>query len=576
MRSQPCGNEKIAALNYSEHFLQAVHRYQEDPGGINGPFWSMIGDWTGSFVREPDKFAQRMGEVKDLIDYGICSEVPDSTSQIRTNVHDTELSDYSLSVMMFSDWLTHLFNKIMQGDRKEVLEKELCRCETQRKSRTHDLENLQLDRKEKVFNLLDEPTRKAKGRLVDDLVNMDDLMYASLRTKKAISLGTFFSVSQKREHFDREKQLQKEINWFNNFIDTQQSKEGISEVHKVHDKISEMLSSIIEIELAIDKIKADINTIEKMKQDVSPAEIEARLRKEIEYMRDLSKLAAMRLKLAPCPIITSEQKLFTFQKIKECLDRIQEFDPHVFHNDRVSSFGKPGILLIPGTGAAVFDWKNNMLIVPLVIPGNNPMAALSTGIVDYRLDVDEDRVFITSYNQIAERKSIRSTVELRSTLTKDYIAWMTSEYSGFRVLSKGVKDWFEHSVAPSRNEIYTPPQYQTFALSPAEFEEKIKNLEPFLQQELATVEDRILWMGSVLLYQKGLFDKSLDFLKELIARNPDSGMCWYNAGMIALKLMRKSESVQFFGEYANRNPQTWWARIARDHLRRLQTLVSDK
>jgi tetratricopeptide (TPR) repeat protein len=77
-------------------------------------------------------------------------------------------------------------------------------------------------------------------------------------------------------------------------------------------------------------------------------------------------------------------------------------------------------------------------------------------------------------------------------------------------------------------------------------------------------------MGSVLLYQQGIFEKSLDFLKELTARHPETGMYWYNAGLIALKLMRKSESIQFFNEYANRNPQTWWARIARDHLRRLQ------
>jgi tetratricopeptide (TPR) repeat protein len=571
MRSQSCDSEKVAALTYSENFLQAVHRYQADPGCINGPYWSMVSDWISSFVRDPEKFTTRLAEIEELVDYGVCNEVPGSTSQIRSVVHDAELSEYSLKIIMFSDWLTLLFSKIMQGDRREVLEKEMHRCDVQRKSRAHELENFQMDRKSKVLNLLDEPTRKAKSRLIDDLVNMDELMYTSLKMKKAISLGTFFSVSQKREHFDREKQLQKEINWFNSFIDTQQSKEGISEVHKIQDKITEMLSSIIDVELAIEKIKADINAIERMKQEVSPAEIESRLRKEIEYMRDLSKLAAMRLKLAPCPIITADQKVFSYQKVKECLDRIQEFDPEVFHNDRASSFGKPGVLLLPGTGASVYDWKNNMLLVPMVIPGNNPMAALATGIVDYRLDVDEDRVFISSYNQIAERKSIRSTVELRSSLTKDYIAWMTSEYNGFRVLSKGVKDWFEHSVAPSKNEIYTPPEYQTFALTPAEFEVKVKSLEPYAQQEIETVEDPILWMGSILLYQKGSFEKSLEFLKVLIGRHPDSGMSLYNAGVVAMKLMRKPEAVQFFNDYANRHPQTWWARIARDHLRRLQT-----
>jgi hypothetical protein len=572
MKSQSSVNGKEpSGLNYTENFSQALQRYQEDPGLINGPYWSMIADWVCSMVGEPDKFFIHLKEIENLIDYGICTEITGSTVEIRAMVNDVARTGYSLNIIMFSDWLNSLFAKIMQGDRKEVLEKELHRCEFQKKNRSHELENLQSERKSCILNLLDESTRKAKGRLIDDLVKMDDLMYSSLQMKKAIALGTFFSVVQKREHFDREKQLQKEVNWFNTFIDTQTNKEGVSEAHKIQDKVVETLTSIIEVEVAMEKIKSDIIAIEKLKQEVSPAEIESRLRKEIEYMRDLSKLAAMRLKLTPCPVLTNEQKLFTIGKIKECFDRIQEFDPEVFHNDRVSLFGKPSVLLIPGTGASVFDWKNNMLIVPIVIPGSNPTASIATGVVDYRLDVDEDRNFISSYNQIAERKTVRSTVELRNLLAKDYVAWMTSEYSGFRVLSKLVKDWFEHSVAPSKNEIYTPPQYQTFALSPTEFEAQFKEIESMvLQGEISAIDDTNLWSGSILYYQKGVFEKSLELLKVLLMRKPDAGIIWYNAGMIAMKLMRKPEAIDYFNLYANRYPQTWWARTARDHLRRLQ------
>lgn len=572
MKSQSCLNGKESAgLNYSDNFSQALQRYQEDPGFVNGPYWSMIADWVSSMVNEPEKFSVQLAGIQDLIDYGICTEVAGSTPEIRTMVNDAARMGYSLTILMFSDWLNSLFAKIMQGDRKEVLEKELHRCESQKKSRSHDFENLQTERKSKVLNLLDEPTRKAKGRLIDDLVKIDDLMYSSLQMKKAISLGTFFSVAQKREHFDREKQLQKEVNWFNSFVDMQPNKEGVAEAHKIQDKVIETLSAIIEIEVVIEKIKSDILAIEKLKQEVSPAEIESRLRKEIEYMRDLSKLAAMRLKIAPCPILTVEQKIFTIGKIKESFDRIQEFDPEVFHNDRVSMFGKPSILLIPGTGASVFDWKNNMLIVPMVIPGNNPTASVATGIVDYRLDVDEDRTFMNSYNQIAERKTVRSTVELRNLLTKDYVAWMTSEYNGFRVLSKLIKEWFEHSVAPSKNDIFTPSEYSTFALSPTEFEAQFKEIEAMIQQgDMSAIDDSFLWSGSILYYQKGIFDKSLELLKVLLMRNPDAGITWYNAGMVAMKLMRKPDAIDYFTQYANKYPQTWWARIARDHLRRLQ------
>jgi tetratricopeptide (TPR) repeat protein len=262
---------------------------------------------------------------------------------------------------------------------------------------------------------------------------------------------------------------------------------------------------------------------------------------------------------------------FTMKDIDDSIDRIMEFDPEIVHNQRVALFGLPSVLIVPGNGSALYDWKNNRIIVPLIPPGGNYMASIAAGMIEYRLDVDEDKHLLTSYNKLSRHKDVKSVFHLKAELVKDYIVWMTSEYKGYKTLPKEERKWFEQEIAPKKNEIAVPLEYRPFMLAGEAFNEKCSETESLLAKEPEACPADVLWTASILLYQQGKFNQAMEMLMILIRKDPERSIAYYNLGHTCEKLMRKQEAIQFFGEYCKRNPQSWWAGAAMEHVRRLQT-----
>jgi tetratricopeptide (TPR) repeat protein len=164
---------------------------------------------------------------------------------------------------------------------------------------------------------------------------------------------------------------------------------------------------------------------------------------------------------------------------------------------------------------------------------------------------------------------VKSLFQLKSKLSKDYITWMTSEYKGFRVLPSTVKKWFDHEIAPNRTEIFTPPHYQQFALSTADFKKMAEQTEKRLSDlEKASEED--LWAGSIFNYQQGNNKRAIELLNALLRKNPEHAFAYFNLGQICIKDMRKQEAINAFAEFTRRKTQSWWTTLARDLMRQLQ------
>jgi tetratricopeptide (TPR) repeat protein len=246
-----------------------------------------------------------------------------------------------------------------------------------------------------------------------------------------------------------------------------------------------------------------------------------------------------------------------------------EFDPKVFQNERTVHFGKPGVLLVPGNGNALYDWKHNQIVVPLVPYQKNFMASIASGIIEYRFDTDEDKKLLHSFNLLPENKNIKSVVQLKTKLIKEYTIWMTSEYTGFRVLSTLSKKWFEREIAPDRTAIFTPFHYQPFELPAAEFQKLVEKARGEAQDRKSAPPDA-LWTASILEYQVGNFEKAYECCSELTKRDPERVFAWYNLGHIAAKVMRKSEAIEAFNQFIRRRSQSWWTAVAYDQVRQLQ------
>ncbi|KMQ51496.1 hypothetical protein CHISP_1504 [Chitinispirillum alkaliphilum] len=533
---------------------------------LSSAYWSHISDSAGELVRQRKDLDDFLEQESDLIDYGLCPGLLD-VEKTRTEISDYDLSQSRITIQTMSGWLKDLIAKINEGAKKGQLTRDIKLSEIQIRKVQGEIKVIQNSRREMLAKNL-EMNEKFVNKQLEALENTDQLLYESIRSKKAISRGMFFTVEQKREHCKRENQLQKDLKKADSVIDSIRDKTISSELKKACSSLEGLLSKVVDLENATAKLSEDLKELEKKAQETSPIELENRVRREIEYIRDMTRLSAKRLHLESMPLLKDGDKFINNKNLSDCINRILEFDPHIFHNDRVNMFGKPSILLVPGIGNSLYDWKNNILIVPLKSPSGNHMASIACGIIEYRLDVDEEKKLLTSYNQIPELKGIRSVFQIRTKLIKDYIGWMTSEYKGYRILPKDIKNWFEHEIAPPKNEIYTPPELQQYAVPTADYKTLLQEIE-LKTKDIEKCETNALWTGSVLYHQQGKFEKSFELISALVQRHPDNLLALYNYAQTASKVMKKSEALDAFKKYCEKNPQSWWARVARDRIRQL-------
>jgi tetratricopeptide (TPR) repeat protein len=476
-----------------------------------------------------------------------------------------------VKVVLFTDWLKETIARISEGDRIEFLKRDINESMARIKRFTTEIGSLQEARGALLGRELSGAGDAKLTRQIERMSEYDELVYDNLKRKKAIARGVFFSVDERRSFVEGEKRLQKMRERNEALGANVQSTKARAELHTLETQIADRFAQIIDTEENIKRLEGEIGEIEQKQDSMSPIEMESRARREIEYLRDLVKLSAKRLRVESCPISTPGQSCLTPAMLRDCFDRVLEFDPRIFCNDRVPFMGKPSVLLVPGNGNALYDWKNNRFVVPMVPPGKNFMAAVATGVIEYRLDVDEDKKLLNSYNKLPALKNVRSLFQLRASLTKDYIVWMTSEYQGFKVLRKETRQWFEHEVAPRKQEIYCPPGLEQFNMSTEEYQKLLKAVESRLTEPLRDSAEHDLWTASILYYQQGMFDRSYTCLEALLENHPDHEPAWYNLGHVAMKLLRKQDAIRGFQEYSKRRSQSWWTAVAREHIRRLQT-----
>ncbi len=565
-------------MKFSEQDLSTLHGLKENPNDAERMhqagmlYWKYLEENVLDCIREKKDVKGFLDQDYDCVNFGVSPEVLENAKAVGDGMRAVIKPGRYLRILQVSDWIMEIHTKTISGDRGEALKKEKTIAEMQIRRLEEEILNAQRLRKENVVKELSEKTPADKCiKFTALLEHADDLRRQILKIKKMSSKGIFIPAADKRKNCEMEQEHTTTMEQVSRFVSSANSTESASTIKKGSAQIEELIGRIFETEDAIARITDEMASVAKRQQTISAAEIEAALRAEIDYVKDLTRLSAKRLHRESCGFMRPGDACFTVKDVDDCIGRIMEFDPAVMHNQRVALFGMPSVLVIPGHGNALYDWKYNRIIVPLMAPGGNFMASVASGLIEYRLDVDEDKRLLVSYNKLSRHKDVKSVFHLKGELTKDYITWMTSEYKGYKILPKEERKWFEHEIAPNKNEIAVPLEYRPFMLAGEAYNDKCKEIESLIAAGAEACAPDILWAAGVLFYQQGKFAPAMEAFTVLIRKSPEFVLAYYNLGQTCEKLMRKQEAVQFFGEYCKRNPQSWWAAAATEHIRRIQT-----
>ena len=563
-------------MKFDESSLQIINQFRRDMTNseiVNNLcliYWPTLLKNIKELITNNGNIEQFCRNEYDFINIGIIESIFDNAKEVRYQINKDSFSFNYLKVQVVTEWLVGIMGKIKGVEEAEAISQSVKQISLQQQKIDREIASLQKTRKQLLLKEFSHNSDKIILSQIQELTHTDQRQLLYLQKKNSVTEGSFYSVEDRRMLAQETKIIEKDLSKREMLYNLIKSPYCKSLIRKCNASLNELFNKKNSLEKEILKKEKELSEIKNSQSSLSAGEIENRIITECKYLRDLMKLSANRLHLENCSILQPDKKFFTRKQLYSCLERILEFDPKIFKNRRAEIHGRPGVLLVPGNGNGIYDWENNNIIIPMFPSSRDFMASVANAMIEYRLDVDEDKYILNSYQRLPENKQVRSHITLRSSLTKDYIKWMNFEYQGYKVLSKESRIWFEHEIAPDKNDIFCPPQYRPFEISPDKFRTLLEAVEKRLaKKETKALKDDLLLAG-ILHFQQGKFVESYEFTERLVKEYPDFTFGFYNLGIICMKTHHKQNGVQSFREFIDKKSQSWWASVARDHLRQLE------
>ncbi|MGQ9630669.1 MAG: hypothetical protein ACUVXI_10205 [bacterium] len=207
---------------------------------------------------------------------------------------------------------------------------------------------------------------------------------------------------------------------------------------------------LIDAEAQKESLTEETREHEERMRAIDIAQKQKQMRECLAKNAEIVRLMAKKARIDVGPVLIEGWKFNNKEDILRVINEVVEADPKIFKQKRVNLQGLPLFLMIPGGGDAMYDWENNTIIIPMISPRSGTESIIK-GLVDYRLDCDEEHELRDTY--ATETKQMRLGIaQLKDRISKDYTLYVMKEAKGYKVLDKEVRKWFQWYIAPSKQE----------------------------------------------------------------------------------------------------------------------------
>jgi hypothetical protein len=181
---------------------------------------------------------------------------------------------------------------------------------------------------------------------------------------------------------------------------------------------------------------------------------ETTYKNEMIRIKKFVQMMAKKAQIDPTAVLVNVRDIATRKRVKSAIDLFlrDDVDPEIFDPKltRIKQLGVPKLMLVPGSGNAVYDWEKHLFMVPL-IPPRTLEESIANTFVEFHWDMDEDKSMRESYGQLKIYSKL-SITKLKTQLCKDYIIWATQESKGWKKLDKEVRPWFQVKIGKQKLE----------------------------------------------------------------------------------------------------------------------------
>jgi hypothetical protein len=286
---------------------------------------------------------------------------------------------------------------------------------------------------------------------------------------------------------------------------------------------------------------------------VTPQEIMKALRRELDAVAGLLRLASRYARVGECAVpVDDGVEYIDADAAADAMAHVIEFDPRLVDNPLAARFGTPELLLAPGIGDGVFDAGRNRLVVPQRCT-SGALRSLAHAAVLYRLDVESGKMLLASYRESVHR-GVRSNLKLRNNLVRDYLAWMTQEAMGEEVLARPVREWFERHVAPDKTRPWLPPDLRGRAEH--QLRDELRRLAG--EPEGAEREFRAGVIEWLLGKDAAACSRALPRMQRAEKLQETHRGAVYSAATLHMQLKDYQKAIAAFQRFTEISPKSWW------------------
>ncbi len=533
----------------------------------NGVFWDWLSEIIHEEVEDSSKIDLMLDEHKKQIDFGLLDpeliadpKTVETIEEVALGFDDLQPRQYH-----FSDWLIKKFKEILKF--KEIEDTEDAIEHLNEKCEKLDvlITTFQKNRAEIVLNNSRQPDQ-TKISLLND---KDDALLRSFVRKAEVAAGHNMSPDERRVHLAEEETLSSLMINSESIQSEVEDDNALNKVKQFSKNVELSIEKVIETKKELSKKEEELDALNDEVAAISMGELQNRMEEEVSYLKSLMKLSANRVKAEAIAVLFGNTEVVTFELVNELFKLVEEFDSKLYQNHKVAYIGKPNIVIVPGKGNGMYDWKNNALIIP-TMPYTRPELSVINAIVEYRIDMDDDKSLFNGFTEIKGNESIKSTMDFRAKFTKEYIVWMTKEYKGYKVMTKEVRFWFEHEIGPNKQHILIPAKFVTPPMSSKEYLEKIHLLDEQVNLYGEECDPDVLYERAIAYCAEDSWLAATELFLMLKNRIPEESSIEYNLGFLSAKAKEFKTAMDHFSTFIRLNPSSWWAGVAKDTILKLR------
>lgn len=266
--------------------------------------------------------------------------------------------------------------------------------------------------------------------------------YFALDSKRQKSL----TAEEKRQfgHLDEDIQsIEKKID-ADIYMRFASSPEFLATLKRLNQAIVQSIQELLRVEETERENKEALAKLDEVFRGASVTERCLKMEEQVLRLKQFAKLLGGRVRRREFTAVTPPPWPVSPDAVLCVLDRFQTMDLTLFPERFLRRRGMPGVLLLPCFGSGLYDWQDGMLVISMY-PEKLTTAVLSA-LAEFRLDADESKEMLNSYGTQIKKNRGLGFVKLKEGFLSDYIVWMEREASGYRVMEKDVRSWFERKI----------------------------------------------------------------------------------------------------------------------------------